>query len=76
LFWRRATPQGALLSTVFGLVSWVLAELVAPDAVLPPQLVGLAFAVFGMVAGSLMPPVAGGPGQPEVVDQAARAPRA
>ena len=74
LFWRRATPQGAILSTVFGLVSWVLAELVAPEAVLPPQLVGLGLAVFGMVAGSLMPQVAGGPGQPDVVDQAARAP--
>jgi solute:Na+ symporter, SSS family len=74
LFWRRATPQGAILSTVFGLVSWMLAELVAPEAVLPPQLVGLGFATFGMVAGSLMPSVAGGRGQPEVVDQAARAP--
>lgn len=71
LFWRRATPQGALLSTVFGLVSWLLAEAVAPEAIIPPQLVGLAFAVFGMIAGSLAPIVAGGPGQAQVVDQAA-----
>ena len=71
LFWRRATPQGALLSTVFGLVSWLLAEAVAPEAIVPPQLVGLAFAVFGMIAGSLAPIVAGGPGQAQVVDQAA-----
>jgi len=76
MFWRRATPQGALLSSVFGLVSWVMAELIAPEALVPPQLVGLAFALFAMVAGSLAPTVAGGAGHPDVVDQAATPPEA
>ena len=30
MFWTRATPQGALLSIIFGLVGWILAELLAP----------------------------------------------
>ena len=33
----------------------VLPEAVAADATVPPQLVGLAFSAFGMVAGSLIP---------------------
>jgi Na+/proline symporter len=55
IYWRRATNAGAMLSVVFGLVSWGIAELVAPDATLPPQLVGLAFSILGMVLGSLVP---------------------
>jgi len=53
LFWKRATTAGALLSVVLGLVSWLLMELVAPDALVPPQLVGLAASFLGMVVGSL-----------------------
>jgi SSS family transporter len=55
IYWRRATNAGALLSVVFGLASWGIAELVAPEATLPPQLVGLAFSILGMVLGSLVP---------------------
>jgi hypothetical protein len=44
-----------MLSVVFGLVSWGIAELVAADATVPPQLVGLGFSVLGMVLGSLVP---------------------
>ncbi|MGE0312966.1 MAG: sodium:solute symporter family protein [Lautropia sp.] len=67
MFWRRATPQGAIASIVLGLLTWGLAELTAGDALIPPQFVGLAGAIFGMVAGSLAPTVMGGAGHPEVV---------
>jgi len=53
LFWKRATTAGALLSVVLGLVTWLLMEAVAPEALVPPQLVGLAASFLGMVAGSL-----------------------
>jgi Na+/proline symporter len=73
MFWRRATPQGAALSLTFGLASWMLAEATMPDAILPPQLVGLGFAMLGMIGGSLAPQLAGGTGDPGVVAQAAGA---
>jgi Na+/proline symporter len=53
LFWQRATTAGALLSVVLGLVTWLLMEAVAPEALVPPQLVGLAASFLGMVVGSL-----------------------
>lgn len=55
IYWKRATNAGAMLSVVFGLVSWGIAELVAPEATVPPQLVGLGFSLVGMVLGSLVP---------------------
>ena len=55
IYWRRANTTGAVLSVVFGLGAWVVAELVAADATVPPQLVGLAASVFGMLLGSLVP---------------------
>jgi len=59
IYWKRANNLGALLSVVLGLFAWGMAELVAGEATLPPQLVGLAFSLFGMVVGSLVPrPVA------------------
>jgi solute:Na+ symporter, SSS family len=70
MFWRGATPQGAGLSIVAGLVTWLIAEQVAPEGLLPPQLVGLGAAILGMLAGSLLPQVVGGRGHPDVVDEA------
>ena len=70
MFWRGATPQGAGLSIVLGLFTWILMEQIAPEGLVPPQLVGLGAALFGMVAGSLAPQVLGGRGHPEVVDEA------
>jgi Na+/proline symporter len=55
VFWRRANNAGAILSAVFGLVAWLLADALAADAMLPPPLAGLAFSVFGMLMGSLVP---------------------
>ncbi|HZN86558.1 MAG TPA: sodium:solute symporter, partial [Burkholderiales bacterium] len=61
VFWKRANVPGAMLSVVFGLVSWTIAEWVAADATIPPQLVGLAFSIVGMVLGSLVPRAAASP---------------
>ncbi len=55
LYWRRATTQGALASIVLGVGSWVLCEVIAPEGLFPPQLVGLALSFGGMLAGSLLP---------------------
>ena len=55
IYWKRATTAGAMISVVFGLVSWGIAELVAAEATVPPQLIGLAFSLLGMFAGSLVP---------------------
>jgi SSS family solute:Na+ symporter len=55
IYWKRATTVGAMISVVFGLLSWGIAELMAPDATIPPQLVGLAFSLLGMLLGSLVP---------------------
>jgi Na+/proline symporter len=55
VFWKRANNTGAILSAVFGLVAWLVADTVAGDATVPPPLIGLGFSVFGMVMGSLIP---------------------
>ncbi len=55
IYWKRATNAGAMLSVVFGLASWGIAELTAADATVPPQFVGLAFSLLGMVLGSFVP---------------------
>ncbi|MEZ5285215.1 MAG: sodium:solute symporter family protein [Vicinamibacterales bacterium] len=73
MFWTRATPQGAVASIVLGLATWVGAEAAAPDAVLPPQLVGFACAIVGMVAGSLLPQLSPDRGHPDVVERARHA---
>jgi SSS family transporter len=53
LFWKRATAAGAMASILLGLSSWLLAEAFAPESLWPTQFVGLAFAILGMVLGSL-----------------------
>jgi solute:Na+ symporter, SSS family len=56
IFWKRANVPGAVLSVVFGLVSWTIAEwATTDDTVVPAQLVGLAFSIVGMVLGALVP---------------------
>jgi Na+/proline symporter len=53
LYWKRSTTTGALFSVVLGIATWLLMEAMAPEALVPPQLVGLAFSFLGMVVGSL-----------------------
>jgi SSS family transporter len=55
IFWKRANNLGAVLSSVFGLLSWLIAAFMASDATVPPPLVGLSFSIVGMVLGSLVP---------------------
>jgi SSS family transporter len=55
LYWKRATTQGALVSVIGGLLSWVLMEVFGAESIWPPQLVGLLVAFFGMIVGSLAP---------------------
>ena len=53
IYWKRANAAGAMASILMGLSSWLLMELYGADSIWPAQLVGLAFAIIGMVAGSL-----------------------
>lgn len=57
LYWKRATRQGALLSIILGLSSWILLEINAPEEFWPPQLVGVLMSLAGMLFGSLLPQI-------------------
>ncbi|TAK88249.1 MAG: sodium:solute symporter [Betaproteobacteria bacterium] len=54
IYWKRANNTGAVFSSLFGLVSWLIAAFTAPEATVPPPLVGLVFSLLGMVVGSLL----------------------
>jgi SSS family transporter len=55
IFWKRANNTGAILSAVLGLAGWLIAALVAPEATLPPPLVGLTSSIAGMLLGAWVP---------------------
>ena len=55
IFWKRANNLGAILSSVCGLVAWLVAAFIAPDATVPPPLAGLAFSLAGLILGALLP---------------------
>ena len=59
LYWKRATSQGALLSMVFGIGTWIVLEIVAGGHWFAPQFAGLLAAIAGMFLGSLAPQVYG-----------------
>jgi solute:Na+ symporter, SSS family len=63
VYWKRANVPGAMLAVVLGLGSWMAMETLSPEATVPPQLVGLAFSVFGMLFGSI---AMRSPGHPHV----------
>ncbi len=54
-YWRRASTQGALAAIVLGIGAWLLAKQAMPDAMVPPNLIGLFASVVGMLAGSMAP---------------------
>jgi solute:Na+ symporter, SSS family len=56
-YWKRANTQGALCAIVFGVGTWLTANTVAPEAMVPPNLVGLFASIIGMVLGSYAPMV-------------------
>ena len=69
VYWKKANNRGAVCSIILGVGTWVIMEILnfrhaeTPQAtilipadlvyIIPPQLAGLAMAIFGMVAGSL-----------------------
>jgi SSS family solute:Na+ symporter len=55
LYWKRANNQGALVSIVMGLTTWILLEVLNADSIWPPQLVGLLMSMTGMIVGSFLP---------------------
>jgi Na+/proline symporter len=55
IYWSKANPLGGLLAIVFGLTVWIGAEILAPEATLPPQLAGLLASISGMLLGGLVP---------------------
>ena len=61
VYWKRATTQGAIASMVLGLMTWLTLEVVAPDAVWPPQFVGFIVSAIAMLVFSLLPQYVGTP---------------
>jgi SSS family solute:Na+ symporter len=55
IYWHRASTQGALVSSLLGLVVWGICEKFFADAEIPPQMVGLFASAIGMIAGSYAP---------------------
>jgi Na+/proline symporter len=56
-YWKRANTQGAICAVVFGIGTWLVADMVAADALVPPNLVGFFASVIGMLLGTLAPRV-------------------
>ena len=55
IFWKKANDYGALLPLILGVFSRFSLELLFGDHfIVPPQLIGFAFSVFGMLVGSLV----------------------
>jgi Na+/proline symporter len=59
LYWKRATTQGAILSLVAGISTWIVffPQISPLGEVFPGQLAGLLAAFAGMFVGSLAPQV-------------------
>ena len=55
LYWQRATTQGAVLSIVLGLLTWLMFLATPAGAEFPAQLAGFLMALVGMGIGSLGP---------------------
>jgi Na+/proline symporter len=55
VYWSKANSLGALLAVLGGLIVWIGCEILAPEAILPPQLAGLLASIAGMLLGGLVP---------------------
>jgi SSS family solute:Na+ symporter len=55
IYWSKANSLGGLLAVLGGLSVWVGCEILAPHAILPPQLAGLLASILGMLLGGLLP---------------------
>jgi solute:Na+ symporter, SSS family len=63
-YWKRATTQGALFSAIGGLAVWLGAMTLAPEALIPANLLGLFASAVLMLLGSLVPQVIKNAGHP------------
>lgn len=52
IYWKQSTPWGGLASVLLGAGVWLLGEMLAPEALIPPQLAGLVASLMGMLLGS------------------------
>jgi len=59
IYWKRANIGGAIMSIVLGLTSWGAMEVWGGESLWPAPLVGLGFAIAGMLVGSLVTRVPG-----------------
>lgn len=56
IYWKRSTTQGAMFAILSGMAVWGWCLLMYGDeALIPPQLCGLAASLVGMLVGSLIP---------------------
>jgi Na+/proline symporter len=55
VYWSRANPLAGLLAALFGLITWITCEALAPNGLVPPQLAGLCASVLGMLIGGFVP---------------------
>ena len=55
VYWSRANPLAGLLAALFGLITWLSCEALAPDGLVPPQLAGLCASILGMLIGGFVP---------------------
>ncbi len=55
VYWSKANSLGGLLAVLGGLIVWIGCEVLAPSAILPPQLAGLVASIVGMLLGGLVP---------------------
>ncbi len=62
-YWKRANTQGALFSIVLGIGTWLAAANLAPESMVPANLIGLFASIIGMLLGSLAPTVIRNRGQ-------------
>lgn len=76
IYWKAATTQGAMLSTLLAVPVWISAEYAYSEhsvefwRIVPPQLYGLSASFIGMLAGSLLPNwIKHSPAQPEAFSQ-------
>jgi solute:Na+ symporter, SSS family len=63
-YWKRATTQGALFAALGGLGVWLAALNLAPDALIPANLLGLFASAVLMLIGSLAPQIIKNAGHP------------
>jgi SSS family solute:Na+ symporter len=56
-YWKRASTQGALLSAIGGVGTWLTMQSFVPDTLVPANLIGLFASALLMLVGSLAPQV-------------------